>query len=234
MLSLADHLVVSYGSTETGVITWGHLNEKNNTSYKVGKPVVDAVQIRIINDNGDSCLPGEVGTVQILSPLTFRGYLNRLESPDPQTMKVLRPDGWYSTEDNGYFGQDGDLYILGRKNDVIQYGVFLLYPGWLEEKIVAHPEIAEACVVPVSDPLLFHNICACVSLTEGSELTEEEIRTYCKNIFLKNVNQALTPVPAYFLILPEGIPRNSNGKPNVQKLKAMAEEKFGCTARHAM
>ena len=83
-------------------------------------------------------------------------------SNESATKKAFTEDGWFCTDDSGYFGQDGKLYLQGRQSDGIHRGAYILYPSWLENKLKAVPGIKDVVVVPVPDPVLHNEICACV------------------------------------------------------------------------
>ena len=82
-------------------------------------------------------------------PRVFTGFFNRQETPDPTTAQAFTLDGWYRTDDFGWFNADGTLYALGRAKDVISRDGIHLYPGWLEAKIIQHQDVLEAVILPV-------------------------------------------------------------------------------------
>uniref|UniRef100_A0A2C9KUE0 AMP-binding enzyme C-terminal domain-containing protein n=1 Tax=Biomphalaria glabrata TaxID=6526 RepID=A0A2C9KUE0_BIOGL len=166
-------------------------------------------------------------TFMITGPDVFKGYYNRLTSPDPQTVKAFTSDGWFKMEDYGYIDKDGNVFVLGRTKDIIIYGAESLYPGWMEKKLMEHSDVLEAILVPVSDPLLYQNICACVKIKRDSKLNEDQLRKYCDQIFLPNPVSEETPKPQYFIITKGDFPEMSTGKPNKKRLREMAESMFG-------
>ncbi|CAL1537434.1 unnamed protein product, partial [Lymnaea stagnalis] len=168
-------------------------------AYNCGK-AYGPFSLRVVRDDGELCQAGEVGTIHVQAPKIFRGFFNRLEDPDPQTRKAFTEDGWLNMDDNGYLDEHGDIFVLGRKNDVITYGASTLYPGWLEKKIMEYPDVEQACVVPVSDPVLYQNICACLKPVPGSDLKMSKLKEHCETIFVKHTHQGLAPVPQLFLV----------------------------------
>ncbi|XP_005089425.1 putative acyl--CoA ligase YdaB [Aplysia californica] len=165
-----------------------------------------------------------VSSASITGAAVFKSYLNRLDNNHSASEKAFTADGWFKTEDDGYVDDEGNVYVLGRKNDVIMYGAYVLYPTWLEEKIAKHPDVMEACVVPVPDPVKLHEICACVKTDPGSDLTEEELRQFCEKLFV--VESESTPSPKYFIIMGSEFPQTASGKTDRQVLKRLASEKF--------
>lgn len=80
----------------------------------------------------------------------FKGFFNRLEGPDQSVPACFTQDGWLDIDDTGCLDEDGNVYILGRTKDTINFGSIVVYPGWLESKILTIPDVADACIVPVS------------------------------------------------------------------------------------
>ncbi|XP_005091513.3 3-[(3aS,4S,7aS)-7a-methyl-1,5-dioxo-octahydro-1H-inden-4-yl]propanoyl:CoA ligase [Aplysia californica] len=228
MLKIFKKIYVAYGSTEGGAVSVNELTEANMEDFCTGKPV-DENNVRVVNKDQQHCKPREMGTIHARGPGVFTGYFNKLEDTDKNTAKAFTADGWFKMEDNGFYDEQGNLYVLGREKDIIMYGSFVVYPGWLEKKIMTHPDVADVVVVPVSDPVLFHDICACVKPVKEKTLNGENLREFCQKIFITSSEAASTPVPKYFMIL-ESFPETLTGKPNKQILAKMAEERFGQTA----
>ncbi|XP_035829686.1 2-succinylbenzoate--CoA ligase [Aplysia californica] len=229
MLELFEKVVVTYGATEFGLVSASTLTEANVEDFFSGKPL-DENNVRVVNKDQQNCKTKEVGTIHVRGSGVFTGYFNKLEETDKNTAKAFTTDGWFNTEDNGFFDEQGNLYVLGREKDIIMYGSFVVYPGWLERKMVAHPDVADVVVVPVSDPVLFHNICACVKPAKEKTLDVENLRDFCEKMFLSSSEDEATPIPKYFMILEE-FPMTSTGKPHKQLMKKMAEERFGQTVK---
>ncbi|KAI8785726.1 3-[(3aS,4S,7aS)-7a-methyl-1,5-dioxo-octahydro-1H-inden-4-yl]propanoyl:CoA ligase [Biomphalaria glabrata] len=228
--TLAETVFLGYGSTEVPCVTRQFLKEETFESYNCGK-VLDGLSVKICRDDGEECQVNEIGTLFVRGFSVFRGYFNQLENPNPQNQKAFTPDGWFNTEDYGYFDEADDLYVLGRVKDVIMYGAFVFYPGWMERKLLEHPDVLEAIIVPVTDPVLYHNICACIKLRQDSGLDEDKLKDYCDTIFLPEMSTALTPKPKYFIIMKDNFPETATGKPDKQLLKRMAEDMFGYSGK---
>jgi 2-furoate---CoA ligase len=104
----------------------------------------------------------------------FDGYYNRPEA----TEKAIR-DGWYFTSDTGYLDDDGDLWVAGRVDDMINTGGENVYPVEVEDVLDKHPEVSEVAVVGLPDEKWGQAVTAFV-VPERQELTEEDIRSYLK------------------------------------------------------
>ena len=140
----------------------------------VGLPLADT-EVRIVDlEGGQVEVPvGEAGEVCVRGPQVMKGYWN-----DPQeTSRVLR-DGWLHTGDIGRFDDEGYLYIVGRKKDMLIYKGYNVYPREIEEVIEGHPAVARSMVVGKSDERFGEYPVAFVELEPGSEVGEEELREY--------------------------------------------------------
>jgi long-chain acyl-CoA synthetase len=142
----------------------------------VGVPLPD-VELRIADAyTGQGSLPpGEVGEVLIRAPQVMQGYWNR---PD-ETADTIR-EGWLYTGDLGYLDEDGYMFIVDRKKDVIKPSGFQVWPREVEEVIASHPAVAQVGVAGVPDPRQGEAVKAWVVLREGQQLTVDELRAYCR------------------------------------------------------
>ena len=154
-----------------------------NGVYKVGSvgmPVPD-VAVRIVDaDTGETELPaGEVGEITLSAPQLMLEYLNRPEAT-AQTIREIDGRRWLFTGDLGYLDEDGYLFIVDRKKDVIKPSGFQVWPREVEEVIASHPAVREVGVAGIPDPRTTEAVKAWVVLEEGATLTTEELRAYCK------------------------------------------------------
>jgi len=129
-----------------------------------------------ILDDEDRALPrGSMGEICVRSDLVMRGYWNRPEA----TQETLR-GAWLHTGDVGYLDEAGYLFITDRKKDMIISGGSNVYPREVEESLLAHPDIAEACVFGVPDEVWGEAVKAVVVLRQGHNTTAENIIAYCR------------------------------------------------------
>jgi|Deesub1362B_J571_1020462.scaffolds.fasta_scaffold03716_2 long-chain acyl-CoA synthetase len=142
----------------------------------IGLPLPD-VEIRIVDaESGKTNLPpGEVGEVLMRAPQLMAGYW---KDPD-ETARTIR-DGWLYTGDLGYMDEDGYLYIVDRKKDVIKPSGFQVWPREVEEVIASHPNVAEVGVAGVPDEYQGEAVKAWVVLKEGQYLSEEDLKAFCR------------------------------------------------------
>lgn len=147
--------------------------------YKVGSvgmPVCD-VDVRIVDaDTGATDLPlGEVGEIILRADQLMLEYLNRPEA----TAETIK-NGWLQTGDLGYMDEDGYIFIVDRKKDVIKPSGFQVWPREVEEVIASHPKVREVGVAGVPDPHTSEAVKAWVVLEPGASLTAEELKEHCR------------------------------------------------------
>jgi long-chain acyl-CoA synthetase len=118
---------------------------------------------------------GEAGELVMRGPTVMKGYWNR----DEATEQVMR-SGWFHTGDIARFDDDGYLFIVDRKKDLIIRGGYNVYPRELEEVIYEHPALREAAVVGIPHESLGEEVRAAVALKEKAEATPGELRAYMK------------------------------------------------------
>ena len=108
-----------------------------------GRPVW-CVDLRIVDDNDHPVKVGEVGEIICQSPLATHGYYK-----NPEATNASFRDGWFYTGDLGYFDEEGYLFVVGRKKDMVKSGGISIYPLEIESVIYSHPDILEAAVIGV-------------------------------------------------------------------------------------
>jgi long-chain acyl-CoA synthetase len=157
-----------YGLTETAaLISTNPVGHEKPGS--VGLPV-PGTEVRILDERGSELPTGEVGEICARSPGVMSGYWR---SPDANA-EALR-NGWLRTGDLGYRDQDGYLFIVDRKKDLIIRGGFNVYPRDVEDALLEHPAIEAAGVVGRPDEVHGEEVIAFVSLRPGAEITSEDL-----------------------------------------------------------
>jgi long-chain acyl-CoA synthetase len=199
-----------YGTTETApyatVTPWGGTAKPGT----VGLPIPDTdVKIVSIDDPEKELPPGEPGEMVIKGPQIMMGYYKRPE----ETAQVLK-EGWFYSGDIGVFDDDGYLSIVDRKKDIIIAGGYNIYPLELDDVLMAHPKILEACTIGVPDEYRGETVKAFIVAKEGETLTEEEVTQYCKE------KLAAYKVPKIYEFIDE-LPKSAVGKVLRRKLKEM-------------
>jgi long-chain acyl-CoA synthetase len=203
-------ILEGYGLSEASPVT--HVNPpfgiRKPGSIGIGIP---STQYKVVDvATGTNEMPaGELGELIIKGPQVMKGYWNMPE----ETAHAVR-DGWLYTGDIATMDEDGYVYIVDRKKDMIIAGGFNIYPRDVEEVLYEHPAVQEAVVVGVPDSYRGETLKAVLVLKEGRTATEEEIIDYCRSLM------AAYKVPRIVEF------RNSLPKTNVGKIlrRAIREE----------
>ena len=132
-------------------------------------------ELRIIDEQGRDVPMGEPGEIAARSERIMQGYWRMPE----ETARTIR-DGWLRTGDVGRMDEDGYVYLVDRKKDMIISGAENIYSREVEEVLYMHPAVLEAAVVGVPDPKWGEAVKAVLALRPGTEVCEEEIINFCK------------------------------------------------------
>jgi acyl-CoA synthetase (AMP-forming)/AMP-acid ligase II len=154
---------VGYGLTEG--CAFSTLNpgpELRAHPTSAGRPV-PTVELEIRGEDGQPLPPGEDGDIHVRGPLVMLEYWQNPEA----TAAVIGPGRWLRTGDVGHL-EDGRLYLCSRKRDLILRGGENVYPQEIEQRLEAHPQVAECAVVGVPDDELGQRVAAFVRVTEGA------------------------------------------------------------------
>ena len=169
-------LMEAYGLTEATMgatanpANWSGLRKPGS----VGIPIFDTeVKIVDLDDSSRELVGGETGEICIKGPQVMQGYLGRPE----ETAQVLR-DGWLLTGDIGRMDEDGYVFVLDRKKDMLIYKGYNVYPRDLEEILFTHPAVANCTVVGKPDPLAGELPKAFIVLKPGAVTSAEEIMSF--------------------------------------------------------
>ena len=170
--------VPSYSLTEDLLSVLGPLDESVRKLGSCGVAIAPEVhQLRICDDEGESLAPGELGEIVKQSPAVMTGYYKNPEA----TAAALR-DGWLHTGDLGYLDEDGFLYFVDRKKDIIKRSGENIASAEVERVLGSHPLVAESAVVAVADPIRQEEVKACIVLADGAspeDLPPEQLWEFC-------------------------------------------------------
>jgi long-chain acyl-CoA synthetase len=188
-----------YGMTENAGIGSANRMSRPYKPGSAGQPYCNT-EVRIMDEEGNLVGPGVRGEIVTRGATTMKGYHNR---PDA-TADTLR-EGWLHTGDVGYLDDEGWLFIVDRKKDMIIRGGENIYPAELEDAIYKHPSVAEAAVVGAPDPVYGEKVVAYVVPRRGAELTSEEL--------ISHVTKHVTPFKAPGLVhFIDALPKSGVGK----------------------
>lgn len=201
-------ILQTYGMTETSSQTATLSNEDALRKIgSVGKPLF-FYQVKILNAKN----PYEEGEILIRGEHVTPGYIGRFQQ------KSSTEDGWLHTGDIGYFDDEGYLYVIDRRSDLIISGGENIYPAEVENVILSHPKVTEAGVCGVEDetwgqvPVAF--------IVKKEEVTEEEMITFC----MQKLAKYKVPKKIYFV---DELPRNASNKLMRRKLKEYLNNQKG-------
>jgi long-chain acyl-CoA synthetase len=195
-------IIEGYGLTEASPVT--HIMPQNYKKQKLGSigiPLPDT-HCRIVDlESGEKDVPiGEPGELLIKGPQVMSGYLNR-----PLESSCSIKDGWIYTQDIATMDHDGFFYIIDRKNDMIISRGYYIYPREVEELLLEHPNVKEACVVNYPCQKQGEIAVAFVVTDNNEQIPTQELIDCCK----EKIPQYKIPGKIIFL---EKLPKNSVGK----------------------
>ncbi|RTR33952.1 long-chain-fatty-acid--CoA ligase [Robertmurraya yapensis] len=200
-----------YGLSEATTIVTTSRDGMPVKHGSVGVPI-PGVEIRIIDEHGNDLPSGQIGELLVKGDNVTPGYYGLVE----ETRNTIR-DGWLYTGDLVRMDEDGYLYIVDRKKDLVIRGGLNIYPRDVEEVIVKHEAVSEVAVVGLPDEKMGEEIVAYVVTKPGFDVTSEEIILFSQQKLAKYK----TPKQVYFV---QQLPRNGVGKILKKKLREMYAE----------
>ncbi len=193
-------LFVMYGQTEaTSRISWLHPEDLERKLGSVGTPV-QGVEWKIVREDGENAVAGEDGDVWVRGPNVMLGYWDNPEA----TASVLH-QGWLRTGDMGHLDEDGFLFLLGRRGDMIKTGAHRVHPSDVEEVISEIPGITEVAVVGIDDEIMGQVIKAFVVASDQPPRAEDRIKAHCRQ------RLASYKIPRHIAFV-DSLPRTASGK----------------------
>ncbi|XP_077595374.1 medium-chain acyl-CoA ligase ACSF2, mitochondrial-like [Stigmatopora nigra] len=217
VLGIQD-VTIGYGTTENGPVTFcgSPTDGLRRKCHTVGY-VMDHTEAKIVDPASGRTLPlGRSGEIHIRGYCVMPGYWNDPE----QTRQCIGKDGWYKTGDMGSLDAFGYCRIQGRIKDMIIRGGENVYPAEIEHFLHTHPKIKEVQVVGVADARMGEEICACVKVKDGDQLSQDEVKTFCRGKI------SHFKIPRYVLLV-DGFPLTVTGKVQKQTLRREAQERLG-------
>ncbi|XP_017085136.2 LOW QUALITY PROTEIN: 4-coumarate--CoA ligase 2 [Drosophila eugracilis] len=205
----SDCLQFAYGFTELGsmVSVNFHFDEKPNS---VGR-VVSGLKLKVICEKGKSLGPNEVGELCICNDQYWAGYYGNPE----ETHKIRDSQMWFHTGDLGFVDDDGFIYLVERKKDMLKYQSIMYYPNEIESVISEMPEVVEVCVFGVWSNIYGDEAAAAVVKKLDSNLTAQDVVDYVATHIDAKYKQLNGGA-----IIVEDLVRSPNGKTNRMANKA--------------
>jgi acyl-CoA synthetase (AMP-forming)/AMP-acid ligase II len=200
-------LFIMYGATEASArLSYLPPEDLPRKIGSIGKPIPN-VELRLIKDDGEEASRDEVGEIVAGGANIMQGYWNQPE----ETKAVLTEHGFH-TGDLGRMDEEGFLYVVGRKRDMIKSAGNRVSAKEIEEIILEHPNILETAVIGIPDQYIGEAICAYVVPKNGVPVPPDELIGYCKE-----------RLPEYkvprTVIISESLPKNASGKIMKEELR---------------
>jgi long-chain acyl-CoA synthetase len=190
-----------YGMTETcGIITSVSADFFVDKPDSAG-PAMPNFEVKCVDELGDAVPPGELGELWVKGSSVIKGYINR-----PEATAESITDGWLHTGDIARIDEDGFIFIVDRKKDMVLRGGENVYCAEVESVAYRHPAVAECSVFGVPDDRLGEEVGIAIVVKPSETLTADEFRAHCADIMAKH------KVPRYVWFLADALPRNASGK----------------------
>ena len=193
-------IVSAYGQTEmSGATTLLKGGDSTRKMGSVGTAML-GVELRVVDDELRDLPPGGVGEIVYRGPSVMAAYHRQ-----PEATREAFAGGWFHSGDLGRFDDEGYLWLIDRKKDLIVSGGENVYPAEVERVLLDHPAVAEAAVIGVPHPRWVETPLAFVVLREGGQVGEAELIAHCRR-YLAGFKK-----PSAVIMVPE-LPRNAGGK----------------------
>ncbi|OPY92835.1 MAG: Long-chain-fatty-acid--CoA ligase [Syntrophaceae bacterium PtaU1.Bin231] len=198
-----------FGQTEVSGTAVAAVHEDFIRKYgTVGKPTVN-VEARVVDSDGNDVPVGEVGEIIYRGPTVMKEYYK-----NPEMTAESFAGGWFHSGDLVRQDEEGYIYVVDRKKDMIISGGENIYPAEIERILLGHPKILEAAVIGIPDPDWGESVMTYIVSKEGQILTEQEVIDFCK----QELASFKKPKKVRFV---EALPRNTVGKVVKAELREM-------------
>ena len=190
-----------WGMTETSATFTHHSGEDYEHRPESCGPALPVCDMKVVDENGATLPPGEIGELWAKGPNVVKGYWNK-----PEATAETFVDGWLKTGDLARIDEEGFCFIIDRKKDMLIRGGENIYCIEVEDALYRHPAVMDAGVVGIPHRTLGEEPGAVVTLKPGAQATEAELRAFVA------ARLAAFKVPVKVLFCAEMLPRNPNGK----------------------
>jgi long-chain acyl-CoA synthetase len=169
-------LLEGYGLSESCATATFNRSKDDRRFLSIGKPIW-GVEVRVVEEAGRRLPrgPEHVGELVIRGHNVMKGYHN-----DPEATALAVREGWLHSGDLGYEDEDGYLFVVDRKKDLVIRGGYNVYPREIEEVLYGHPDVSEAAVIGRPDSRLGEEVVAVVVRRADAEITADELIDYCR------------------------------------------------------
>lgn len=199
-------LVCGYGGTESGIYAIVYPEDQLRKDQSAGLPP-NGIELKIVDEDGNECAPGQVGTIY------GRGWHTGVEYyKQPEATAAQFSGGWHTLDDMGYLDDEGYLFITDRRKNMIVSSGANVYPAEIENVLAAHPDVVESAVIGIPDDAWGEVVLAIVVPRPGSEVTVEMLDAHCRE------RLARYKVPRRFEFR-DSLPRTYAGKLSHRELR---------------
>jgi long-chain acyl-CoA synthetase len=199
-------LIEGYGLTEASPAVSFNPLDGEKKAGSVGLPLIN-IHVKIVNEQGQEQPTGQPGELLVKGPNVMQGYFEE----NAETEKTI-VDGWLHTGDIAFMDEDGYIFIVDRKKELIITRGFNVYPREVEEAIYSHPSVLETAVIGAADPTRGEIVKAFVVLKDGEQLDKKELTDF---LHKKLANYKVPRIVEFA----SNLPKNAAGKILKKQLK---------------
>jgi long-chain acyl-CoA synthetase len=201
------HVFEGYGLTETAPVLTTTLMSEVAKPGSIGRPIPD-VELRLVDERGEPVEDGDPGEICVRGPNLFLGYWpERADGPDV--------DGWFATGDVAYADDDGDLFLVDRRKELILVSGFNVYPREVEDVLATHPDVREAAVIGIPHPYTGESVKALVVRAAGARATADDLIAHCA----RSLARFKCPTAVEFV---DELPHGATGKVSKGQLRELS------------
>jgi long-chain acyl-CoA synthetase len=201
-----------YGLTETSPVVTSTLASAEAKPGSIGRPV-PGVEVRLVDEDGSPAADGDPGEVLVRGANLFSGYW-------PDGTGGPGDDGWWATGDVAYIDEDGDLFLVDRRKELVLVSGFNVYPREVEDALAEHPDVVEVAVIAVPHPYTGEAVKAYVVAREGSGLTADDVTAHAATRLARFKRPTIVALVAT-------LPHSATGKVAKGRLRAREVEELG-------
>ncbi|HEX2216160.1 MAG TPA: fatty acid--CoA ligase family protein, partial [Xanthobacteraceae bacterium] len=199
-----------WGMTETSATFTSHIGEEYEARPESSGPALPVCDMKIVDEQGCELPPGQVGELLAKGPNIVKGYWNK-----PEATVETFVDGWLRTGDLARLDEEGFLYVVDRKKDMLIRGGENIYCIEVEDALCRHPAVIDAAVIGIPHKTLGEEPGAVVTLHPHARAGEEELKAFVA------ARLAAFKVPVRIVFQSDVLPRNANGKVMKNELKRL-------------
>jgi long-chain acyl-CoA synthetase len=201
-----------YGLTETSPVVTSTVGTPRVKPGSVGRPL-PGVEVRLVDEAGDVADRDDAGEIEVRGDNLFSGYW-------PDGSGGPGPEGWWATGDVAYADDDGDLFLVDRRKDLVLVNGFNVYPREVEDVIAAHPDVADVAVIGVPHPRTGEAVKAYVVARPGRSMTPELVTAQCAQRLARFKRPTIVSVV-------DALPYSATGKVAKGRLRAGESSALG-------